>query len=255
MPKKYPDEMVEYCKELSAQFIPLEQQIKLCEQKFGIPVAYYSFLSWRNRNHIAIKSRWTHELKEFVRIQITMYTFNEVARMVRTKFNWPSVTGQTIKSAVARYGFSSGRTGYFKKGHVPHNKGKKPSDETLKKMSATWFSKGHRPSNELPIGAQIYSHDGYLMQKISDDLRVSKKFRWKPVHHIVWEQVNGPIPDGHVVIFLDGNKSNFSIDNLQLVSRAENASMNYWGLRFDNAELTKTGLAITKLKQAVNKKR
>ncbi|MDX5299359.1 MAG: HNH endonuclease, partial [Gammaproteobacteria bacterium] len=34
------------------------------------------------------------------------------------------------------------------------------------------------------------------------------------------------IPDGHIVVFRDGNRRNIKIENLELISRAENARRN-----------------------------
>ena len=47
--------------------------------------------------------------------------------------------------------------------------------------------------------------------------------------------------------FADGNKQNFDINNLILISRAEDAVMNKKKLFFDNSELTKTGHLIAKV--------
>ena len=55
------------------------------------------------------------------------------------------------------------------------------------------------------------------------------------------------------MIFLDGNKNNFELDNLALVTDAELCVMNRVGYRFEDKELTKTGLAIIRHKMAINK--
>ena len=41
------------------------------------------------------------------------------------------------------------------------------------------------------------------------------------VHHLVWAEHYGPVPAGHAIVFRDGNKNNFNIENLECVSRAE----------------------------------
>lgn len=38
-------------------------------------------------------------------------------------------------------------------------------------------------------------------------------------HWLIWKNAYGPIPKGHVVIFGDGNRCNFELNNLILVSR------------------------------------
>lgn len=40
------------------------------------------------------------------------------------------------------------------------------------------------------------------------------------LHHFVWECVHGPLPDDHCVIFLDGDGSNYSIDNLRSIHKS-----------------------------------
>lgn len=37
-------------------------------------------------------------------------------------------------------------------------------------------------------------------------------------HQLIWEKYNGPIPEGMVITFLDGNKQNFDINNLMAIT-------------------------------------
>lgn len=52
------------------------------------------------------------------------------------------------------------------------------------------------------------------------------------------------MPKGHAVIFGDGNRRNFELDNLILVSRAQLAILNKHNLIQMDAELTRTGVVI-----------
>lgn len=107
---------------------------------------------------------------------------------------------------------TTGKNGQFKKGLIPHNKGKKLSDATKAKLAKTMFKSGDRPHNALPVGAESEDKVGYLMVKIAEPNV------WRYKHHIAYGE---PVPKGHKVIFLDGNKYNFESGNLQLVSNAE----------------------------------
>jgi len=98
----------------------------------------------------------------------------------------------------------------FKKGHTPWNKGKKGIHIGGKE---TQFKPGHLPHNTRHDGAMSI-RDGYWYIRLSKGV-------WKEMHRHVWEQQHGPIPEGHNVIFLDGNKKNYELDNLALVSNAE----------------------------------
>ena len=65
---------------------------------------------------------------------------------------------------------------------------------------------------------------------------------------------NGPVPEGKMVGFLDGDKDNCSIENLVLLDCAENLELTRRGLRFSNAESTKAGVAVAKLSVAAKRK-
>lgn len=142
----------------------------------------------------------------------------------------------------------SGLTGRFEGGLVPPNKGKKgycaPGAEK------GHFKKGHTPHNKTTIGTIVKKGDGYLWKKIGEGSR-----DWKQLHILTWEEAHGPVPDGYLVIFRDNNRDNCSLDNLTLISKAENGVMNRCGLRFENPEHTETGILIAKVKIAANKRK
>jgi hypothetical protein len=92
-----------------------------------------------------------------------------------------------------------------------------------------------------PIGSEFIS-DGYTLEKI-DNYNT-----WKRKHILIWEKANGPVPEGHVIIFADGNRRNFRLDNLLLISRAEQAVMNRRRLIFPDAVATRAGHQIAKVK-------
>ena len=49
-------------------------------------------------------------------------------------------------------------------------------------------------------------------------------------HRHVWEQANGKIPEGHIIIFRDNDRTNISLDNLMIIPRSINAVINHVGL-------------------------
>jgi len=131
-------------------------------------------------------------------------------------------------------------SGKFKKGLIPHNKGKKLSEDTKAKLVKTMFKSGNRPHNTLQVGAETQDKDGYVMVKVAEPNV------WQYKHHVAYGE---PVPTGHNVIFLDGNKYNFERGNLQLVSNAE--LMNRNTMHRYPPELVQLLKTLSKLKKRV----
>jgi hypothetical protein len=112
-----------------------------------------------------------------------------------------------------------GKNYQFKKGNVPYNYGQKMSTILYEKCKKTMFKKGRKPHNTRQEGDESKSTDGYTYVKIADN-------DWRLKHRVVYENVNGPIPDDHIVVFKDNNLTNFDINNLLLISKADNMLRN-----------------------------
>lgn len=93
----------------------------------------------------------------------------------------------------------------------------------LKLRKARGFvSQTSRTSNRLPIGAErLHDSTGSVWVKVSHDGNRHCE-RWRPKQHIVWEQATArTVPRGYCVMFKDGNKQNFNLSNLELITRRE----------------------------------
>ena len=112
---------------------------------------------------------------------------------------------------------NKGQGGQFKKGLIPHNKGKKLSQETKEKLKPTMFKRGNRPHNAQPVGTETKDKYGYVWVKIAEPSE------WKLKHHIAYGE---PVPTGHKLIFIDGNKYNFKRENLKLITDADLMRLN-----------------------------
>ena len=104
-----------------------------------------------------------------------------------------------------------------------------------------------RTGKKAAPGSVSQKKDDYQYIKLEDGT-------WTQYHRYLWEQAHGPIPPGHMVTFLDGNIQNTDLSNLALISRTEQMHLMKDDLRFDNPELTKTGILIAKVKIAAGKK-
>ncbi|MBR5013512.1 MAG: HNH endonuclease [Bacteroidales bacterium] len=103
----------------------------------------------------------------------------------------------------------------FSKGHIPDNKGKRMSPEVYAQVQRTMFKKGHRPHNHRAVGSERINVDGYI------EVKVAEPNRWRVKHRIIWEQVNGAIPKGFNVQFKNHNPLDCRIENLYLISKAD----------------------------------
>lgn len=124
----------------------------------------------------------------------------------------------------------------FKKGQTPWNKGMKGLQIGGEQ---TQFKKGCIPHNAKPIGHQSF-REGYLVERTDNGFEF--------VHILLWRKHHGEIPKGMFVVFKDRNKSNIVIDNLMLVTRAENMKRNSWAnLPEEIQEVIHIKKAITKI--------
>ena len=53
--------------------------------------------------------------------------------------------------------------------------------------------------------------------------RVNGKSRW--IHHLVWEEAHGPIPEGCEIHHIDGNGNNNALENLQCLTHMEHMQL------------------------------
>lgn len=107
--------------------------------------------------------------------------------------------------------------GQFVKGADVWNKGMKgfrPSPETEFKVGQfvgeihpSWKGGVQKPKNDC-----AYLWDG------------ANKRKRRP--RVIWEEHNGTLPEGYVVIHLDGDKYNDDISNLKAISRKELLQLN-----------------------------
>jgi hypothetical protein len=182
---------------------------------------------------------YTSEEIEFLKNNIKSRSYLEVQRLFNERFGL-AVTFSQITNTLIRYGLRNGVCSRYGHGKISPNSKKGICPPQL---IGRGFKPGH---NSAPIGKEYLNKvTGYLMVKIdSPDI-------WKAKHILIWEAANGPVPEGYAVIFADGNKSNFDLDNLLLVSRAELGTMNRLNLIFPDRELTKIGKTIAGLTMTI----
>ena len=190
--------------------------------------------------------RWSDhpEYVEFMKDYSPGHVWYETAEAFYEKFG-VTLTRSQIKNFCNCFNVRSGITnaGCFKKGLIPHNKGKKMSAETYRKIKGTMFKKGNIPKNHREVGSERITVDGYA------EIKVAEPNKWKLKSRVLYEQYhNVKLTKSDVIIFLDGNHLNFSIDNLVRLTRAELARYCQDHNYCDNPEVNKTAVLIAKLK-------
>jgi hypothetical protein len=88
-----------------------------------------------------------------------------------------------------------------------------------------WFKKGNIPHNTRKEG------DGAI--SIRNTKGIPYKWvrlemgKWRQLHTHTWEQANGQkLSKGYIIVFKDGDSMNCAIENLEMISCAENMNRN-----------------------------
>lgn len=162
-----------------------------------------------------------------------------------------------------RRGWLTGRTGQFVKGQEPPNKGKRcPPGKGGRHPNArkTQFTKGHAPHNTNYLGHErIDAKDGYVYLSVAEtNPHTGYERRYVLKHKWLWEQANGPLPEGHCLKALDGNRQNCDPSNWEAIPRGALPYLNgRWnGLNYDEApaEVRPAILTMARLKHAARSK-
>ena len=267
---KYPDEIEDFVREWSPKMRDQELAAKVNET-FGTDFTPGRMKAYRGnpgirtyKKQLSKEEYWKYQTKypegmyEYIRDNSRGVSSKEMAESVKELFGY-EMTPTCMKQFRQRHGIKSGVTGWYQKGHPPGTKGKtieeicKNDPEKLARVRATQFKKGDRPVNEMPVGTIVVNSYGYKLRKKQMEGTIWE--RWEFLHRAVWEEHNGPIPEGMMITFKDSNKLNCDISNLMMITKGENSALTRYGYRFEDPDLTETGLAVARLKQAVAKKR
>lgn len=179
---------------------------------------------------------WTQEEDEIMRKEYPNEWSEVIAdklnRTVRSVYSRANTLGlhksvefqKVMKEYYSEHIKEVGKTTRFRKGLIPTNKGKKieeyMSPEAIAKVRKTTFKKGHVPANHKPIGHQRITKEGYIEMKVEEPNVFELLHRW------LWVKYNGPIPKGTIITFINGDKKDVRIDNLQMLSMKDNMKRN-----------------------------
>ena len=158
-------------------------------------------------------------------------TYKELARLFKEKYEINSISLSYFRRCLRKvnidYKYVKTNSGSFKRNFTPWNKGIKT---------------GLKPKNLRELESERVDKEGSVLIKIKEPNI------WELKHRFLWKQANGEIPKSSVIIFADGDKTNFDLSNLICISKNELRQLNCYKLKKDDAELTKVGIGIVKLK-------
>ena len=170
---------------------------------------------------------YTTEQLEFLRANAEGRRYDELAVMFNRRFG-TAVTRNMVGELCRRNGFPNGLSGLYQEGHTTNL--------------------GRKFDRSLPDGSEFVNAAGYTILKHNGV--------WRGKHTVLWEQAHGrPVPEGHYIVFGDGNKRNFNVDNLFCVSPAQNGFRSVLGLKGESPELAEAGVALAKLYERINERK
>lgn len=184
--------------------------------------------------------KYTAEMIDFLKSFKGEKTLKELAKILKEKYGVETISINYFSKCLRRvnvdYKYEKCNAGCFKRSFPAWNKGVKTGVKPRK-----YDDNGDVIWLEKPIGSERVDKKGYTLVKT----KVPNTWEYK--QRVIWKEIHGEIPNKHIIIFADGNKSNFDINNLICVSRNELRQLNLHRLKKDDAELTKTGLNIAKI--------
>ncbi len=195
---------------------------------------------------------FTLEQGEYIKRMCRKYSDAELAERMNKKFKTTFKASQ-VASFINNRGFQTGRDTTFKKGNRPWNDGTK--GYRLTRANKTSFKKGNYPTSAKPVGSERLDRDGYIYVKTSKINPKTGRLWWRLKHVILWESHHGPVPPGHNVQFIDGDRTRIEIENLELISKAVNALRNKMRYSSFEPEIKPLITAIAKIDHATYKRR
>ena len=172
---------------------------------------------WTPAEDELLRSRYSDEPTESIAAALKRTMSSVYYRARRIGLYKSAAFLARLRSDVNQKLLLSGETTRFHPGQKPWNRGIR--FDVGGRSSETRFKPGHKTHNWRPIGYERMTLDGHLERKVTDT--GVKRIDYRLVHHLVWRAAGREIPPGHVLTFRDGNKRNFSLDNLELLSQRD----------------------------------
>jgi HNH endonuclease len=188
--------------------------------------------------------KYSLEQIEFLAEHYKSLTISDLTPLFNKRFKLNKSSTQ-LRAALKNRKLKSGRTGQFVKGQFPWNTGTKGATGRNK----TSFKKGNPPLNLKPIGHErVCSKDNIVLVKVDQvNPYTGAQGFYRAKHVVIYEREHGPVPKGMVVRFIDHDKRNFDLSNLEAVSKALNLRLNKMRIKEMCSEVKPTARLVAEL--------
>lgn len=174
---------------------------------------------WTPAELAIMLARYPHEPSEALALElgVPLHSLYRKAKSLGLK-KTAAFTASPLSGRI-KPGEKRGAQTQFQKGNVSHNKGVKGVCGVHPNSRKTQFQKGHKLNGEVPLGTVLMKSNGYMMRKVAQTGHTPDD--WKLEHRLRWEAINGPVPDGYCLHFIDRNRRNVEPSNMELLPKGE----------------------------------
>jgi hypothetical protein len=161
-----------------------------------------------------MKNKYTKEFEDFVRQNISKYKKEDFILLLEKKYKI-KMSKDALKSYIRR-----------------HN---------VKDRYIDYKEYMVRGTAKHKIGAERMTKDGIIV-------KVAQPNVWRRKSRVMYEKYhNCKLTDDDYILFLNGNRNDFSKENLFKSTNQEKCYLHNWGTSSKNKELTKTGILSARL--------
>lgn len=171
---------------------------------------------------------YTEEQIEWLRREGPRWSRTALAKRFARRWPWPRRTKGALSRKCRDLGVSSLHSGPAFQGRFRPGRADHPAAQNRGANRGSFGAPG-RPGGkpQRPIGAERREPWGVIVKIAAPDPhRPGNDWRWVRKARVVWEEAHGPIPEGMVIVQLDGDPENCALPNLACVSRAVLARAN-----------------------------
>lgn len=240
------EDLKEFIRAAASEDLRIVDLRDLANRRFGTSLTYQQTKAFVYRDGLPFKRNTRHnilltdEQAEYLIRIIPGRSSTAVMDMMNYKYGL-NLTLAQIRGWKKNHHVPSGYDTRYRSGEPSWITGKKFPGRT---NNGSWAD-GHIADNALPVGS-IRKRGGYWAKKVKDGYLNDN---WTYLHRIIWEEAHGPVPEGHRILFIDGNHDNLDLDNLACVSDAVACMANMkYGMVKDEAEINTAILNVSKLR-------